>query len=216
MVTLSLVLCLCACTAHAQTWDEWFKQRKTQRKYLFKQIALLHTYLDHIQKGYAIVDKGLTAIHTISNGNFQLHSDFFTSLSKVNPHIANSAKVAEIITLHGYLVRDIRRMHDFSLNNTWLTPAEVRYIASVCAHMLYLVDACISELLIVIRSGSDNYKMKDDERISRINRLHDDTCDMHAFVRAFENDVRGMVIERKRNQQSIDQLIIQQNPDATS
>ncbi len=56
--------------APAQTWDEWFKQKKTQKKYLAKQIVLLRLYLGYLKKGYEIADKGLTTIHNIKNGDF--------------------------------------------------------------------------------------------------------------------------------------------------
>ncbi len=51
-------------SANAQTWDEWFKQKKTQKKYLVQQIAALRVYLDYLKKGYTVVHNGLNTIIT--------------------------------------------------------------------------------------------------------------------------------------------------------
>lgn len=187
--------------APAQTWNEWFKQKKTQKKYLVKQIALLRLYLGYLKKGYEIADKGLTTIHNIKNGDFNLHRDFFGSLKNVNPHIANSAKVADIIAFQVYIIQDIKRVNSFCRDNEHFTPEEIRYVAAVYSNMLFLCDASISELLMIIRSNET--EMKDDERLMRIDRLYDDMLDKHTFVQSFDNDVRLIAKEREREQRSI-------------
>jgi hypothetical protein len=194
-----------SCTdATAQTWDEWFRQKKTQRRYLAKQIALLKVYLGYLKKGYEIADKGLTTIHNIKNGDFNLHRDFFGSLKNVNPHIRNSAKVADIIAFQIYIIQSIRQVNNFCKNNEQFTPEEIRYVAAVYSNMLFLCDASISELLMII--GTNQTEMKDDERLMRIDRLYDDMLDKQAFVKAFDSDVRLIAREREREQQSIERM----------
>lgn len=195
---------LLSTAAPAQTWNEWFKQKKTQKKYLVKQIALLRLYLGYLKKGYEIADKGLTTIHNIKNGDFNLHRDFFGSLKNVNPHIANSAKVADIIAFQVYIIQDIKRVNNFCKNNDYFTPEEIRYVAAVYSNMLFLCDASISELLMIIRSNET--EMKDDERLKRIDTLYDEMLDKHAFVQSFDNDVRLIAKEREREQRSIELL----------
>src|SRR5690606_21448532 len=179
--------------APAQTWNEWFKQKKTQRRYLAKQIALLEVYLGHLKKGYDIADKGLTTIQNIKNGDFNLHRDFFGSLKSVNPHISNSAKVADIIAFQVSLVREIRKVNNFCKNNEYFTAEEIRYVARVYYNLLFLCDASVSELLAIINpdnAESDSYRMTDDERLDRSDRIYHDMLDKHAFVKSFNDDVR--------------------------
>lgn len=209
IIAASILFCLIVSNTHAQTWDEWVKQKKTQRKYLAKQIGLLQVYLGYLKKGYEIADKGLTTIHNIKNGDFNLHRDFFGSLKNVNPHIANSAKVADIIAFQVYIIRDLRNVNNFCRNNKQFTPEEVRYVAAVYSNMLFLLDASMSELLTIIRSPkteSDGYQMKDDERITRIDKLYDEMLDKHAFVQSFDRDVRLIAQERSREQLMIESL----------
>jgi len=190
--------------APAQTWDEWFKQKKTQKKYLVKQIALLRVYLGYLKKGYEIADKGLTTIHNIKNGDFNLHRDFFGSLKNVNPHIKNSAKVADIIAFQVYIIQNIKRVNNFCKNNEYFTPEEIRYVAAVYSNMLFLCDASISELLTIIRSNET--EMKDDERLVRIDKLYDDMLDKHAFVQSFDSDLRLIARERERETRSVERM----------
>ena len=196
--------CLLPTECSAQTWDEWFQQKKTQREYLVKQIALLRVYLGYLKKGDEIADKGLTTIHNIKNGDFNLHRDFFGSLKNLNPHIANSTKVADIIAFQVYVIRGIRNVNNFCRNNKHFTPEEVRYVAAVYSNMLFLTDASISELLMIIRSNET--EMKDDERLMGIDKLYDDMLDKHAFVQSFDNDVHLMAAEREREQREVESL----------
>jgi len=190
--------------APAQTWNEWFKQKKTQRQYLAKQIALLQVYLGYLKKGYEIADRGLTTIHNIKNGDFNLHRDFFGSLKNVNPHIKNSAKVADIIAFQVYIIQNIKRVNNFCKTNEYFTPEETRYVAAVYSNMLFLCDASISELLTII--GSNETEMRDDERLVRIDRLYDDMLDKHAFVQSFDSDVRLIARERERETRSVERV----------
>ncbi len=181
--------------AEAQIWKELFKQKKTQREYLGKQIALLHLYLGYVKEGYNIASRGLNTIRNIKNGNFNLHRDFFGHLNRVNPHVHGLAKVADILAFQMMLVKDLKRVRDFCKGNEHFTPEEVRYVAAVYSNMLYLCDANLSELLMII--NPNYFKMSDDERIGRIDLLYDDMQDKHAFVQCFKNEIRLIASQRE-------------------
>ncbi|HEX5170836.1 MAG TPA: hypothetical protein VFW11_16795 [Cyclobacteriaceae bacterium] len=200
LLVIGVLFFLSAGSAQAQTWSEWFRQKKTQKKYLVKQIALLKLYGGYLKEGYDIVGWGLTTIHDIRSGEFSLHRDFFGSLKNVNPRIANSAKVVDIIALQAYIVRDIRNVNNFCKTNEQFTPEEIQYVASVHDNILLLVDASISGLLMVIRNNET--EMRDDERLLRLDMLYDDMQDKYAFVRSFASDVRLIAGEREREQRN--------------
>jgi len=197
---LFLIL-LSGITANAQTRNEWFKQKKTQTKYLIDQIAALRVYLGNLKKGYDIASKGLNTIENIKNGTVSLHHDFFSSLKSVNPAISNSAKVADIIAFQFYIIREMKSVYTFCKNNKNFSPEELRYIAQVLTNMLLLCDANISELLAIIRVN--DLEMKDDERIQRIDKIYEDTLDKHAFVQAFGNDTKALAHAREKEQTEI-------------
>jgi len=54
-----------------------------------EQIAALKTYINVAEKGYQVTEKGLATIKLIRQGEFDLHTVFFHSLTVVNPAIRN-------------------------------------------------------------------------------------------------------------------------------
>lgn len=203
IILLGWILCL-QMNVTAQTWNEWFKQKKTQKKYHYEQIVALQMHLNNLKKGITIVYKGLTAIHNIKNGDFNLHRDFFGSLKKVNPLISNSAKVADIIAFQVYIIQNLKKINNYCKNNKSFTAEEIRYVALVYSNMLLLTDASISELLDIIRS--DKSDMKDDERLNRIDKLYDDMLDKHAFVTGFGNEVVLLSHQREKEKREAEIL----------
>jgi uncharacterized protein YfkK (UPF0435 family) len=191
-------------SANAQTFEEWFQQKKTQKKYLVQQIAALKVYLGYVKKGYEIAQRGWTTAENIKGGNFNLDRDFFRSLKNVNPAIKNSAKVADIIAFQYYIIKDFKRIYSFCENNKNFSPEEIRYIAKVHTNMLFLCDASISELLNIIQA--DKTEMTDDERIIRINRIYEDMSDKRAFVKSFGEDAKSLSMEREKEVWEIELL----------
>jgi len=189
--------------SNAQTWDEWFKQKKTQKKYLIQQIAAFKVYAGYLKQGLDITQKGLTTIENIKNGNFNLHRDFFSSLKNVNPAIAKSAKVVDIIAFQFYITRDMESTYRFCQASKQFTPEEIRYVARVLANMVILCDANISELLTLIRP--DKSEMTDDERLRHIDTLYEDMCDKHTFAAAFASDARMLSRQRAKEDFEINQ-----------
>ena len=201
---LSLAFAFSLQNANAQSWDEWFHQQRTQKKYLIQQIEALQVYLDYLKKGYNIAYKGLTTIENIKNGNFNLHRDFFGSLKKVNPVISNSAKVADIIAFQIYILRDMKSIYRFCETNKNFTPEEIRHIARVHTNMIFLCDASISELLMIIQP--DKTEMKDDERMMRIDKIYEDMTDKYAFVKSFGDDTQLVSMEREKEKRETELL----------
>jgi hypothetical protein len=202
LTILSIALFISYANAQTPKFKEWFKQKKTQKEYLAKQIALLQLYLGYLKKGYDIASKGLNTIENIKNGDFNLHRDFFSSLKNVNPSIANSAKVADIIAFQVYIIQNLKRVNSFCASSKQFTPNEIYYVTKVYRNMLYMSDINISELLTIIRANET--EMKDDERLNRLNKLYDDMLDKHAFVKSFEGDVRMIAREREREKRAIE------------
>ena len=210
LIIFSIALTFSCTEAGAQTFNEWFQQKKTQKKYLVDQIAALKVYLGNLKKGVDIVYRGLNTVSNIKNGNFNLHRDFFSSLKNVKPAISNSAKVADIIAFQIYVIRDMKKIYNFCEHNKNFTPEEVRYIAKVHTNMLFLCDASLSELLMIIRSNET--EMTDDERLKRIDKIYDDMNDKHAFVQAFSNDTQLISVERDKEKHETD--LLRKNYDA--
>lgn len=190
--------------AQVPSWKETFKQKKTQREYLAKQVALLQVYLGYVRNGYNIVSRGWTTIEHIRNGELNLHRDFFSSLKNVKPAIANSVKVIDIAAFQVFIVRELRATYNYCKRSPRFTPKEVLYVYNVYHNMLFLTDANLSELLRITTSGQAD--MNDQQRLSAIDALYTDSLDKVAFVKAFSNDSR--VLAAMREHESIQNSMV--------
>ena len=198
---LILLLCVCSLKSLAQTYDEWFSQKKTQKKYLLQQIAALQMYIGYAEKGYSIASKGLNTIRDIKHGDFNLHSTFFNSLSAVNPTVKNYVKVADIIATQISIAKQVRSTIKQCTNGKQLTAAELNYLQQVFNNLLDDCAKNLDELFGIITN--DEQQMKDDERIKRIDKLYDDMQDKQVFVQSFSHSAKGLSVQRRNDQYDI-------------
>lgn len=199
MKTILIILLLTGNAVNAQTFEEWTQQKKTQKKYLLQQIAALQVYFGYVKKGYDLANKGLTTIRNIKSEDFNLHRDFFGSLKQVNPQIGRYARVADIITYQLSIMKqtnktlqDIREAGQFNTD-------ELGYCKKVFDNLLEECLKSIDELFLVITSGeleSDSYRMKDDERIKRIDILYADMQNKYAFSCSFSEEMGLLSVQR--------------------
>ena len=181
-----MLLAIFAREVKAQTFAEWFQQKKTQKKYLLQQIAALEVYIGYLQKGYSIAKKGLTAIGDIKNGEFNLHSDYFNSLKNVNPRIKNYARVADIISCQVKIVQTYHQVYSQAKKSNAFNTGEIAYVFRVFGRLLDDCTASIDELITLTTSGK--LEMKDDERMQRIDALYNDMQDRYTFLKSFSNE----------------------------
>jgi len=180
--------------SYAQTYDEWFRQKKTQIQYLLNQIAANGVYIQYIEKGYKIGLEGLTAIGDIKHGEFNLHLDFFNSLESINPAIKKYTKVADIITRELQITSLCKATLKNMKETGQFTAKEVEYVSGVFLKLLGETANNISELTKVVTAGS--YKMTDDQRMKQIDGLYEDMRSKYAFAKLFGNEAQVLSIQR--------------------
>jgi hypothetical protein len=181
--------------SYAQTWNEWFRQRKTQIEYLLKQIAVLQTHLEYLRKGYKVAKDGTDLIKDIKQGDFHLHKGYFTSLKEVSPAIQNYSKIAAILSFQADIVKLLRELNHYCGQSKELSSPEKTYLRSVYSHFTAVCEQDLDELFLVIFSR--DLEMKSDERIKKVDRLYAGIKDKLLFARSFSNQVRFLVVQRK-------------------
>jgi len=195
-----ILLSVFAPATQAQTFAEWFRQKKTQQKYLIQQIAAFQIYLGYVQKGYSITQKGLTTISDIKNGELNLYSGYFRSFQNVNPKIKNYAKVADIIAMQVTIVQAYKQAYTKVKESNAFHPDEAGYIHRVFSRLLDDSAGTIDELIDI--TTANKLEMKDDERLRRINALYLDMQDKYTFAQSFGNE--AMVLAAIRIQEKKD------------
>ncbi len=188
-------------TLSAQTTGEWLSQKKTQKKYLAKQIALLQVYAGYLSKGYTIVKGGLHTIQNIQHGDLNLHAVYFTSLSAVNPKIKSYTKVADILSMQMSIAKQTGNSMKIYAKSSQFTSEESAYLKNVFNNILKACADKLDDLFDIIKDG--NLKMKDDERIQAIDKIYADVQDLQVFTSSFCNNNTVLSEHRKQAENEI-------------
>ena len=183
-------------TTQAQNFDEWFRQKRTQKEYLIQQIAALQVYIGYAQKSYSIAQEGLNMIGDFKRGEFNLHTGYFNSLKSVNPKIKQYAKVADIIAMQVAIIKGFSRTRRQMQESGAFNGPELDYIIRVLGRLLADCENTLDELITVTTDG--NLEMKDDERLKRINILYQDMTDKYTFCLSFSNETNLLAASRKK------------------
>lgn len=198
----AFVLCLlCPVWVHGQTWNEIFRQKKTQEKYLLKQIAYLKLYADQAWKGYRLVGSGLKTISDFSSGEFRLHQAFISGLSKVSFLVGKDVRVEETAKYYILINASFGALQKSSAS---FSQADINYLRKVEHGLMAEVNGDMDELLDVVLSGE--LEMGDEERLSRLKRIHASMQQKEGFARWFCSELQGLSKHQKTEQFGIEEL----------
>ncbi|MFB6457055.1 hypothetical protein ACE38W_17425 [Chitinophaga sp. Hz27] len=204
LLLISIVLLSVA--VKAQTTAEWFQQKKTQREYLAKQVALLQQYLGYLKKGYNISKTGLNTISKIKDGDFTLHDVFFKSLGLVNSSIIHYSKT-------GLLLSSISRIDKVCAQvmvrvgaEDWYNAEDVAYINTVMQNIQRENEGSLSQFMAVAVPGK--LQLTDDQRLSRLDGIYADVSDRDEFVNTFLQEL--LVLKRQRINEKSDANMVRQ------
>jgi hypothetical protein len=201
IILLPVIAALFFSEGNAQTLNELFNQKQTQKKYLLQQIAALQVYISYAKKGYNIVSSGINSIRDIKKGEFNLHNTFFNSLKSINPKISRYAKVADIINYQVRIIKLTKQTLQSIREANQFTSEEVEYCKKVFDALLDDCVESIAELLAVITP--DKLTMKDNERLARIDKLYLDMQDKFTFCNVMSEDMSVLALQRMSEQMEI-------------
>jgi hypothetical protein len=194
IILLPVIAALLFSEVNAQTFNELFSQKATQKKYLLQQIAALQVYISYAKKGYNIVSGGINTIRDIKKGDLNLHNTFFNSLKSINPKISRCAKVADIIAYQVRIIKLAKQTLQSIREANQFTTEEAEYCKKVFDALLDDCIESIDELLAVITP--DKLTMKDNERLTRIDKLYLDMQDKFTFCNVMSEDIGVLALQR--------------------
>lgn len=194
----------CYQSSMAQNWNEWFRQKKTQKKYLTQQIAGLQIYIGYARKGYRIVDNGLGFIGVVKNGTLNLHQGFFGSLKSINPTVANYAQIGDILLLQLAILNNYRHVSQQIHNNQVFTTEQTDYVKTVFGRLLEDCGDLLEELASL--TTRNKLGMDDGDRLQRIDQLYLEMMDKYRFSADFGNDVQQLNSAKSSSKRDVDYL----------
>lgn len=196
---IGLLLLLQSLDVSAQTWGEWFNQKKTQISYYTQQIAALQIYIGYARKGYQIAGDGLHTVSDLTNGEFSLHKTYFASLSAVNPAIKNSDRVAEIVRYQQGIIAALNSWKPDGWNEK-----EWQYLLLVRSGLLADCGKDMDDLQTLLKAGQ--LEMTDEERLKRLDVIWKTMQGKAVFAQSFTGQLMVFKRQRNRDEQDVNQI----------
>jgi hypothetical protein len=185
----------------AQTYNEIFRQKKTQEKYLLKQLAYLKLYADQAWKGYKFVSGGLETINDFTSGEFKLHEAFLSALSKVSGLVRKDFRVQEIVKFQLGINSSFRALLKSSAS---AQAPDLDYFIAVQQKVMSECNADLDELMEVVLSGE--LELNDAERLSRLKKIHSSMEEKARFTRWFCIEAQLLLKNQQQEKLDIDDL----------
>lgn len=168
----------------------------------YEKLKQLKNILSDMKKGYEIVSKGYNTIKDISEGNFNLHDAFISSLLSVNPEIKNYKKVADIVTCQKNIVKEYKSAFGRFKRSGTFSASEIEYLGKVYGNLFNQSLQNLDDLATVLTSNK--LSMSDNERLEAIDRIFADTEDKLIFLRDFNKKTNILAIQRSREKRNIE------------
>ncbi|SDH48773.1 hypothetical protein [Mucilaginibacter gossypii] len=199
-IKLTCLFLLFGLTTRAQTFAEWFRQKSTQKKYLYQQIAALQIYSGYLHKGYSIAKGGLGSIGGYIGNEYGLHGSYYAHLKTVSVPVKNNPQINDILRWQ----QDILQKAGQLKAQSGLTSNETHYVDKVCDALLSDCDARLNDLQTIL--ADQKTEMSDEERIRQIARLHQAMQDNYRFAAGFQAQLQLYVRDKKQQIQDINTL----------
>lgn len=200
-VMIGLLMVWCVQLAEAQTFKEWFEQKKTQINYYAQQIVALKAYSELLQKGYMIARDGLGLISDIKHGDFDLHDGYFSSLKTVNPSLRAHAATQQAFTLYERVSEQGRVTRRFIREQLSFTTGEKDYLLLVVDALAQKAKSERAELQLLTTANA--YMLTDDERLNRIGRTAETLEEQYAFIKSFYHQLQLLAAQRQQENSDV-------------
>lgn len=148
----------------AQTFDEWFEQNKTRKEYQDQQIGELQIYMNLLEQGYGVVESGLDTIGGYKQAEYDLHNNYYTSLSTVSPAVTGMPQVQEILTLQQQVVDQWSAALTRYNASGVMQPSELTYLQALYGQLLQYGTADVTMLTNVLTDGV--LQLTEDQRVA--------------------------------------------------
>ncbi|GAB3659865.1 hypothetical protein GCM10028791_33480 [Echinicola sediminis] len=193
-ISLLLLLLMAMHYGHGQTFKEWFRQKKTAKEYLAKQVVGLQLYIGHAKKGYETLRWGWNAVQQVREGEFGLHEGFFQGLERISPGVSKYETVPRFIDLQSRLVRTIGTSRQLFIAHGRIRANERQYLDKVFEKALSTASDLLDELMAV--ALEPGLELSDAERLAIIDDAYARLQELNSFVQAFNRENYRLLRQR--------------------
>lgn len=159
-----------------------------------QKLAQFRKILKNMYDAYRILSQGYNKVKDITSGNYNVHQVFLDGLMAVSPSVRNYKRIPDIIRNQASIVKEYRRSFNYFRESGVFSAAELTYLGNVYDNLLDRSVSNVNELTMILTAGS--LRMSDDERLTAIDRLADETSEQLSFLRSFNNKTGVFARER--------------------
>ncbi|WP_026953578.1 hypothetical protein [Algoriphagus vanfongensis] len=187
--------------SYSQTFEEWWNQKETQKKYLAEQLAALEAYGAVLKEGYETVSQGLGLMRTIQHEDFSQHQSFYGSFSRINPAISSHPETEKCIQIYELTKQLTTHIPNSLLQIALLSEAEKRVILHICQAIQKDSDQILLDLESFLQE--EKIQLNDSERLERIHQTQNVLQEVLGFGLRFYQECENLMLSRKQELQSI-------------
>jgi len=176
--------------AHAQTFAEWFEQKKTLVKYLGQQIAALEAFDKEVRQANGMLKSDWGLIANFKDGELDLHTDYYASLKAVNPVVKAGVDMAALQSE----VSAVESLFNGLQGLVGLSDEERVYAASVGKGVMAGCSKELADLQTVLTAGE--LAMTDADRMVRLGKITASVKEAYVFSCSFCASVRTLAVQR--------------------
>ncbi|MVN91512.1 hypothetical protein [Mucilaginibacter aquatilis] len=199
-VRLVLIALMFSTSAKAQNFSEWFRQKKTQKKYLLQQIAALQVYGGYLHKGYQIAQGGLGSIGGYIGHELLLHKDYYDRLKTASPSVKSNPQIKQIMRWQQDILFVTRAIN----KQGGLNESEATYAAQVTEKLLNDCDAQLHDLETVL--AANKVAMNDEERLRQTGKIYEAMESNFRFVTSFQAQLGWYAYSKNKEQLDVKRL----------
>ncbi len=201
IVLFLLALCFLSKNIHAQLFGNQDGKMIANN---IEQISLLKTYSDYLDKGLTIAHDGLDLTHTFKNGEFDLHSLYYSSLLQVNPNVKKYPLVGQTVDLYAQMGILRTAITNTLFYTDLLKASEKTAISTTVKNLMSVSTKDIEDLNNLLTD--DKYQLTDDERTKRIDTIYKRVVGKYCSLSNFEKRINTIIQGRKQQKNNISQL----------
>lgn len=166
-----------------------------------EKLAQLKNILTDLKKGYEIVSNGYTTIQHISEGNFDMHNLFLSSLLEISPIVKNYKRVTDIISMQLQIVAEYKNALKGFKASGQFNQDENNYIQRVYSNLFNQSANSLEALASLVTAGK--LRMSDDERLEAIDDVWKQVSNQLTFLRHFNNEAKILALQRAKEQNDV-------------
>jgi hypothetical protein len=172
-----------------------FEQGAEELKEYGQQIAALELLLTGQQKGYQIIESGLSSIGSITGDEYSLHQNYYGSLGAVNPAIAQTSQIAECLSVESTMLTALSTAIQRWRSSKYLTTGDLSYINQMTEILTNAASTQLKCLRLLV--ADDGLMMTDNERIQQVNTVYQQLTSIISLSRVFISSTDILVLNRE-------------------